>query len=85
MPARFTGNAGSPAMISKQESPCIKFSVSKELRQRHLRNRTDASVVKPAAGGLRIEGKQQQSRQKPLPPRKPLQHPANISNVAMPA
>jgi hypothetical protein len=83
MPARFTGNVGSPAMILKQESLCTRSFVSKELLQRHLKNRTNASVVKPAAGDLPIEGKQrQQNRHKQLPPTKHLQHLAKTSSAA---
>jgi hypothetical protein len=82
MPARFTGNVGSPAMILKQESLCTRSFVSKELLQRHLKNRTNASVVKLAAGDLPIGGKQQQNRHKQLPLTKHLQHPAKTSSAA---
>jgi hypothetical protein len=81
MPARFTGSAGSPAMILQQESLCIKSFVLKELLLRHLKNKINVSVVKPTVGDLRT-GSKQQSRQKQLPPRKHLQHPANISYAA---
>lgn len=82
MPARFTGNVGSPAMILKQESLCIKFFVSKGHLLRRLKNRTNASVVKLAVGDLRTEGNQQQNRHKRLPPRKHLQYRANTSSAA---
>jgi len=82
MPARFTGNVGSPVMTLKQESLCIKFFVSKGPPLRRLKNRTNASVVKLAVGGLRIEGNQQQNRHKQLPPRKHLQHRANTNGAA---
>ena len=77
MPARFIGNAGSPAMISKQENPCTRFFALKELRPQLLRNRRNAFAVKLVAGDLPT-GNRQKSRQ---PHRKHLQHLASQSKT----